>query len=323
MSSRRPVAKRPRPVILIIIMLLLLCVGLCATQFHADIPIEEMKARYTNENSRFITVQGQEIHYRLEGRTDARANTLVLIHGTASSLHTWEPWVRHLRSDFRILRYDLPGFGLTGPRPDGDYSLSNQTATLAALMDALNIRRASLAGNSLGGHIAWRFALDYPQRVRRLILIDPSGIPGDDSGGSPLIFGLARTPGVNLFLRYFTPRALIEANLKQVYYNDDLITDELIDRYFDMTLRAGNRQAFIDRAHLSREERYNELSTLKMPVLLMWGRHDEWIPIDTARKFQDLIPDCELIAYDHAGHVPMEEIPLETANDARAFLLQQ
>ncbi len=297
-------------------IILLLLVGL-GSQYQADIPIKELKKHYTNEASQFIEIEGMPVHFRDEGE----GVPLVLLHGTASSLHTWDAWTTNLKATYRVIRLDLPAFGLTGPHPEHRYTLPDYVAFLAKFLAELGIERCHLAGNSLGGNIAWNFAATYPQRVEKLILVNPSGYPTGKK--RPWIFTLAATPVANGIVRYITPRFLIEKNLQQVYYNDAKITEALIERYYDFTLREGNREAFIERAKVPFTDRTQQLSAIQAPTLVMWGKEDAWIPASLGQRFAEAIPHAELVLMDSTGHIPMEENPDKSIQVVRSFLSKQ
>jgi pimeloyl-ACP methyl ester carboxylesterase len=141
-----------------------------------DRPVEELKARWAQAPSQFITVQGMQVHVRDEGPRDDPV-PVVLLHGTSASLHTWEGWTGALKGQRRVIRFDLPGFALTGPHPHDDYSIDAYVRFVVATLDRLGIARCVLAGNSLGGQIAWAVAATHPTRVERLVLVDAAGYP--------------------------------------------------------------------------------------------------------------------------------------------------
>lgn len=300
--------------------LVLLAVGIIvaftATQLRTDIGVEELQAKYANAASRFIMLHGMRVHYRDEGA----GPTLVLLHGTASSLHTWEGWASALQNDFRIVRMDLPGFGLTGPNATHDYSLPQYVDFLAAFADSLKLERFHLAGNSLGGEIAWHFALAQPARVESMILLDAAGYP---ITRVPFAFTLARNPLTRFFTRWITPRSLVQKSLLDVYGDDGKVTEALVQRYYELTCRAGNRAAFIARARAFHVVEFERIKQILTPTLIQWGAQDEWIPVADAQRFVADIPNSELIIYEDAGHVPMEEIPERTAHDAKNFMLRE
>jgi len=281
--------------------------------FQPEVSVDELKITYGTAPSQFLKMDGMDIHYRIEGQ----GHPLVLIHGTGSSLHTWDEWVEILKVNFMVIRLDMPGFGLTGPHPEKKYSLKDYSALLNQFLNELKIDSIYIAGNSLGGSIAWTYTLDNPARVKKLILIDAAGFPKADI---PEIFKLAQDPLWAPVLRWITPKFLIANNLREVYHDDSKVNKDLINRYHKMALRAGNRGAFIDRANLTFSDQTDQIQKISSPTLIQWGKYDNWIPIEDGKKFNELISGSKLIIYE-AGHVPMEEIPQQTALDAFNFLI--
>jgi pimeloyl-ACP methyl ester carboxylesterase len=255
-----------------------------------------------------------EVHYRKQGNGEQH---LILLHGTGASLHTWEGWVGMLQDSFTIYTLDLPAFGLTGPHPNRDYSIDAYVQFVDDFANHMGLSTFSLAGNSLGGGIAWNYAALYPDKIKGLILIDASGFPSENSIG---IFKLAKNPLFGPLLKYITPRSLIRKNLLQVYADDSKVTEYLVDRYYHLARRKGNRQAFIDRAKTPMPDNTHLLSTINIPTLIMWGEKDQWNGMVEAYKFQEALPNDSLIIYQNLGHVPMEEDPFTTARDASNFL---
>lgn len=292
---------------LIVILVLLMSGGI-----YSDIPLEKLKETYANQTSKFIEIDGMQVHYRDEGI----GTPIVLIHGTASSLHTWEDWTQELVKNYRVIRMDLPAFGLTGANASRDYSIENYTLFLNEFLSKLQLESFYLVGNSLGGNIAWSYAADYPEKVKKLVLIDASGLPTNKD--QPWIFKLAKTPIINSLFLVLTPKAVIEKNLEQVYEDDAKITDELILRYHQLALRTGNRQAFIDRAktdfRLGASANIEKLKSIQTKTLLLWGAEDQWIPLDNGIRMQKLITNSSLVVIENSGHVPMEENPQESLN---------
>jgi len=290
---------------------------LLATQVRPDIPREQLLAKYAPPPSRFAEIEGMRVHYRDEGV----GPPLVLIHGTSSSLHTWEGWVSRLSSHRRVVRLDLPGFGLTGAAPDGDYRPARYARVVGALLDQLGIARADVAGNSLGGRVALTFALDHPDRVRKLVLVDAAGLRGQRP---PAIFRFARTPVVNRLLTVVTPRWIIRQNLADVYGDPARIDDVLIDRYAELTRAEGNRTALLGRLNGPPDPDLDDrLGEIHAPVLILWGERDRWIPLPFAERFKAGITGAKLVTWPDAGHVPMEELPEATAREADRFLAEE
>ena len=299
-----------------LIVFSLIFIVLFGSQYTSDMTLEELKDRYTNDQSQFIEIMGMPVHFRKEGSGPA----LVLIHGTASSLHTWDDWTEDLKDHFEVIRMDIPAFGLTGPHPESDYSMDTYVQFLHQFLQSQSIDSCYIAGNSLGGAIAWNYTIKHPNEVKKLILLDASGAPKNTP--PPLIFRLANLPVLSHALKYITPRSIIEKNLKDVYFNDDKVTDELIDRYYHLARRTGNRQAFIDRARLKFELPTEQLKEISCPTLIQWGADDQWIPVADVEFFINQIESSQSIIYPDAGHVPMEEIPAQSANDAKHFLMK-
>jgi pimeloyl-ACP methyl ester carboxylesterase len=302
--------------------LLVLVTGLIIWGWQSDRDAEQMKARYGNAASKFVDIgNGLKIHTRDEGNPDGPV--LLLIHGSNSSLHTWEPWVKRLGSDYRIISIDLPGHGLTGPNPTRDYHYASFVAVVDKLMTALKISNFAIAGNSMGGGVAWQYALKHPNRVTAIGLIDAAGAPRWQATTVPIGFRIARMPIVRDIVKYITPRALIASSLKDSVSKKEVVTDTMIDRYWDLLLFPGNRQATIDRFAL----RHNvepasklSLAAIRVPTLVMWGEEDGLIPVSSAQWFASSIKDAQLVVYPAVGHIPMEEIPDQSAADMKAFL---
>jgi pimeloyl-ACP methyl ester carboxylesterase len=278
-----------------------------------DKTLEELAPKYAAQPSQFMTLNGMKIHYRDEGA----GTPIVLIHGTGASLHTWNDWTKDLVKDYRVIRLDLPAYGLTGKDPKKRYTSKDYVDLLDAFLAELKVDQFHLAGNSLGGLISWLYASYYPEKVNKLILLDPSGFPFKNI---PMVIKLAKTPVLNNFVRYVTPRSFIEKNIKEVYYDHSLIKTSTIDRYYDLTLFEGNRDAFIDRAYVEREDYRERLSLIKSPTLILWGENDAWIPVSDAPKFKSAIENAQVVIMPKTGHVPMEERPKESLAIVSAFL---
>jgi pimeloyl-ACP methyl ester carboxylesterase len=283
---------------------------------HRDLSPQELEPKYTDHEDDFVDVAGMRVHYRDDGPRDAPV--LVCLHGTFSSLHTWDGWAEELEDDYRVIRPDLPGHGLTGPHPEARYGMADYVDFLAAFCDELGIDRFVLAGNSRGGEIAWQFALDHPDRVTALVLVDAMGFPMELAGSK----GFLSLPVLPRLLSRLTPRTLIRRSVRDAYGDPSRVPPELVDRYHDLIRRAGNRDAHLElvRRDMDPVHRHGELADLTVPALVLWGEEDYWIPPWFADKFADAIPDAEVVKYAGAGHTPMEEIPERTAADVRRFL---
>jgi pimeloyl-ACP methyl ester carboxylesterase len=220
-----------------------------------------------------------------------------------------------------VIRVDLPGFGLTGPFPDGDYRMPQYSAFVTALLDRLEIQQVVLAGNSLGGQIAWETALAAPQRVAKLILVDSAGFPLQ-STSVPIGFRIARIPAFAGVVGKILPRQMIESSLRNVYGNPDLVTPELVDRYYQLTLRPGNREALVQRFSQRDDPQLNpqRISRVETPTLIIWGGRDRLIPPVNAGLFHAAIRGSQLEMFASLGHVPQEEDPSATVAVVEKFL---
>ena len=278
-----------------------------------DKSLAELAPKYAATPSKFMSLNGMNIHYRDQGE----GAVIVLIHGTGASLHTWEDWTQDLIKDYRVIRLDLPAYGLTGQDPQKRYSAKDYVDLLDAFLTELNVDKFNLAGNSLGGLVSWLYASYHPDKIEKLVLLNPSGFPFKET---PMVIKLAKTPIINNFIRYVTPRSFIEKNIREVYYDETLIKEATIDRYHDLTQYSGNREAFIDRAYIEREDYTKRLGLVKSTTLILWGENDEWIPVSDALKFESALPNASVIIMPKTGHVPMEEKPKESVSIVKDFL---
>ena len=285
---------------------------------YSDVSLEELKKEYTNEASKFIEIDGMQVHYRDEGQ----GFPIVLVHGTASSLHTWNDWTKDLKKKYRVIRMDLPAFGITGPNKNADYSIENYTYFLQQFLMKINVAKFHLAGNSLGGNIAWNYAAEHPEQIEKLILIDASGLPTNKP--QPAVFKMAKTPVLSSLFLYVTPKFFIKKNMEEVYADNSKVTDAIITRYHKMALRVGNRQAFIDRAKtdfkLGAKANLEKLKSIQIPSLLIWGAQDSWIPLDNGKQMDRMLTNSKLVILENSGHVPMEENPAESLEALNGFL---
>ena len=263
-----------------------------------DRPVETLVARWALPPSDFIEVRGQVVHLRDEGPRDDPL-PLVLIHGTSASLHTWEGWVAALKGQRRIISFDLPGFGLTGPftgqYSPGDYRGDTYARFVLDLLDALQVPRAVVGGNSLGGEVAWRLAVMAPERVAALVLVDAAG-PVFTPESVPLGFAVARLPVVNRIAEWVLPRSVVAQSLTSVYGDPARVTPELVDRYFELTLREGNRRALGQRMQQwVMGEGAEQIARVKQPTLILWGGRDRLIPPAVGQWLQQQIAGSRLV----------------------------
>lgn len=277
----------------------------------------ELETKYLKSRSDLLQVSGHTLHVRVSGQRSAPA--IIMLHGFGSSLHTWEPWAVALSKTFRVVRYDLSGSGLSEPDPQGNYSDARSLDILSELMTSLGIEKATLIGNSLGGRIAWKFAAHHPELVNRLVLISPDGFesPGFEYGKRPHV------PAVVKAMRYIMPKAMLCQNLAPSYGDPTLLDANTVDRYYDLLLAPGARDAMIARMEQTvLEPPEPSLQRISAPTLLLWGTRDAMIPISNADDYQRNIKGAKLVKLEGLGHVPHEEAPKTALRPVEAFLAQ-
>jgi len=280
-----------------------------------DKPLRTLEAKYLRSPKDMIEVSGTRLHVRDDG--PKTAPVVIMIHGFGSSLQTWEPWAELLDTKFRVIRFDLPGSGLSSPDPRGDYTDARTITVLLDLMDRLGIAKASLIGNSIGGRIAWTFAAEQPDRVDKLVLISPDGFasPGFEYGKAP------KVPAALGLMRYVLPKSLLRSSLKPAYADPSALTEQTITRYYDLMLAPGGRQALLSRMKETvLVDPKPLLQKIKAPVLLLWGERDGMIPFTNAKAYLQNLPDARLAALPDLGHVPQEEAPTTSIGPVLAFL---
>ncbi|WP_084397414.1 alpha/beta fold hydrolase [Henriciella aquimarina] len=289
-----------------------------------DIPYETLESTYSVAGSKFTTLGDDvKVHYVDTGPRDAPV--LMLVHGYAASLHTWLAWRDVLDDNYRIVMLDLPGHGLSRTPEDKPVSIGYYTEIVDQLADRLDIDRFSLAGSSMGGNVAWRYALDHPDRLDSLVLVDAAGWPPaeGEADQAPLVFKLLRFRLARLVIKDLDMSRLIEDGLRKSFADPSFVTSEMAERYSALSRAPGHRQALLSlaaggpkRMKASRER----LGDLSVPTLILWGQHDNLVPVAHAKQFEEAIPNAVAIIYDEAGHIPQEELAVQSAGDVRAFL---
>lgn len=300
------------------LIVVVLAIGWLALQ-RKDIPYETLEAKYAGPASRYMDLPGGvRVHYRDEGRREGPA--LVLLHGYSAALQVWEPWVAALKDDYRVITLDLPGHGLT--RTDGTYAAGREGygTVVDQVTTRLGVNRFTLGGNSMGGGVAWGYAVDHPERIEGLVLIDAAGWP---SGGEnkAVIFKVLQNPLGRALVKNIETRPLIRQGLESAYLDPALVTPALLDRYVEMARAPGHRDILLGLQSGQRRVATPEaLSTIKAPTLVMFGQQDKLIPAADGQRFAVAIPGSTLILYPEVGHVPMEQIPARSVTDLKVWL---
>jgi pimeloyl-ACP methyl ester carboxylesterase len=287
-------------------------IALALWLYAPDKPRTALEVVYPGD---YRSIDGVRLRLRDTGLRDAPA--VIMLHGFGASLDTWEPWAHALSARYRVIRFDLPGFGLTGADPTGDYTDVREMKILVDLMNQLGISRASLIGNSLGGRIAWTFAALHPDRVARLVLVSPDGFasPGFAYNQAP------KTPLVMRLLPYVAPRGLLKANLAAAYGRPEALSEATLSRYRDMLLAPGVRPAILARmGQVILHDPAPTLARIQAPTLLLWGERDGMIPISNADDYLKDMPNATLVRLPGLGHVPFEEDPTRSLVPAERFL---
>lgn len=286
--------------------------------------LQTLKERYVQSVSKFTEIDGVRVHYCDQGNLDSTV-TLVLLHGFGAHLYTFDAWVASLSQDYRIIRVDLPGFGLSDRFPNGDYGIQSYLTFLNKFLVFLNIESCVIGGNSMGGNIAWNFTLDYPEKVEKLVLIDAAGYHLNNAKIKWLL-QLTKIPKIDFLIQRYTPDDWIHKTMEQVYGDASLIEPKDVQRYADLMRREGATKAMLD---ISRsldfvkyqvDPRIELLKEIQQPILILWGELDEILPVADAKRFYKNTPNSTLKIIEGAGHAPMEERPKESLIPLEEFL---
>ena len=283
---------------------------------------QAMIAKYGQDAIKVDDGLGGHIYYRDQGNRNGEV--LLLIHGSNSSMQAWNGMINVLADSYRIISFDLYGHGITGKHPDDDYSANAQISAAIKVLDAAGVDQAVWVGNSMGGWLTWRAALSHPERVSRLVLIDASGAQGGEKAEVYLAAKILSSSVVQKLSEYIMPRSMVEASIQDNYVDHSKISDQLIDQYWELLRFPGNRAAIAHRFKTSREpEVWEQISNIKQPTLLLWGEQDVVTPFSNTKLFQQKLPQSKLVSYPNASHLPMEELPIEVAQDIDQWLIEQ
>lgn len=273
----------------------------------------EILEKYTDGESKFIEVRSNRVHYKDQGQGEI----LLLIHGTASSLHTWNMWSQAFADHFRVIRMDLPGFGLTGPDVSHSYEIEDDVTFISEFLEKLGVSNAHFVGSSLGGRIAWEYSLEHPNQVKSLTLINALGYKQESW---PPAIQLAMLPGMETLMPKLSSRFVYSQSLKDIYFDHSLIGDDTIDRYYDLSLYPGNAEAFPKRVKAKLDDQEQRITQIAVPTLILWGAEDRYFPVKNAYRFHEDIKQSQLKIYENVSHLPMEEVPEQSSNDVIQFI---
>lgn len=292
---------------------------------RSDIPFEQLEAEYGYSQSQYVDLpDGVRMHFLEQGPEDAP--TLLLVHGYSASLHTWDAWADQLDNRFQIVRVDLPGHGLTRAPSTYRAGIENYRDSLAAFVSARGMDSFAIAGSSMGGNVAWEYALAHPEQTAALILVDASGFEETRAtlAEDPPAFQVLRNPVLGPVFRDLDSRQLARQGLTNSFVNTALVSDAMVNRYVELSRAPGHRQQLLDIMLGYRERNYatpQRLAALAdTPVLILWGDQDRLVPPDHARLFNTAIPGSRVVMYQDVGHLPQEEVPERSASNVAAFL---
>ncbi|MFT3923855.1 MAG: alpha/beta hydrolase [Myxococcales bacterium] len=309
-------------------LLLGLCLTGCQRMGMANIKPAKLEEKYGGPTSQYMTVDGTRIHYRIDGNPDGPG--VLLLHGVLASTHTWDGWVENIGGKYHIIRLDLPGFGLSEPLKNKNYTPEYAIEFFEMARKQLQVEHPELAaktekfhlvGNSLGGFISWFYATKYPERINKLILIDPIAYQQP----LPRIIKFASGGFGGLMAQISSPRFIVKRNVRKVYGHPETPSDETILRYHELLLYKGHKTAMVE--YFKTLRKYNEedsmakfVPQIKVPTLLMFGGKDRWVPPELIDKWKRDVDGLQVKVYAEGGHIPMEEFPLETSRDADEFM---
>ncbi|MFM9927353.1 alpha/beta fold hydrolase [Variovorax sp. H27-G14] len=280
-----------------------------------DLSRADLERRYLAQPTDMMEISGAMLHVRDTGPKGAPS--VILIHGFASNLETWDAVAKVLEPAYRVIRFDLPGNGLSPPDPANNYTDARSIELLIALQNRLGLRASSVVGHSIGGRIAWTFAALHPQRVDQLVLVAPDGFasPGFSYGQPPHVSWMFK------LMRYVMPKALLRSSLAPAYAEPGMVTDALITRYDDFLRAPGARQALLDRmAQTVLVDPVPLLRRIDAPTLLLWGERDAMIPVANAADYAAVLRHAQQVVIAGSGHLPQEEAPVQAAAAIRGFL---
>jgi pimeloyl-ACP methyl ester carboxylesterase len=280
-----------------------------------DLERAELEKRYVASKAQIIEVDGLQVHYKATGPEGAPA--LLLLHGFGSSLQAWDDWSVKLEQKYRVIRLDLPGFGLTGASPTNDYSEEKDLATLTHFADKLGLEKFSVMGHSMGGKMAWSLAASQPERVQALVLMAPDGFPETkDIGTKPY-----EVPAVMGLIKYVFPKYLVRKSIEPAFSDADALNDALVNRYFDMLRAPGVRGAILNRSNQTiYTDPVPRLKAIKAPTLLIWGEQDQMIPSTNAQSYANVLSNSTTVIVPKLGHLLQEEQPEKGLTAVMQFL---
>jgi len=305
--------------ILIVILLVIAAILLYVVFGRKDLtlPTDAVIKKYSLPNSKFINWKDTQIHYTESGS----GFPILMIHGFGGSNYDFKELDALLNDQYRVIRVDMPGFGLSG-FPESSYDDDDFSKVyneyFAFLLDALQLDAMYVFGNSLGGLMSWNLTVKYPEKVKKLVLFNSAGYEMKQVLKSANV-GILAHPIVKLLLKRGLPRFMSARGISRVFYDQSILTPEKITRVNELWNRNGNLKHIMT---MTASDKYLDTSVITgitCPTLIIWGKYDKIVPVKYAHYFHRDIKNSKLIIYD-CGHVPMMEKPLDVQRDVLQFL---
>lgn len=278
--------------------------GVVWTLSTPDLSRDVLQSRYGLSQQNVLMLDDISVAYKDTGPREAPA--VLLLHGFGSSLQTWDVWSQTLELNYRVIRLDLPGFGLTGPSANNDYSEAQDLKSLIQFLDKLGVNKLAVVGHSMGGKLAWSFAAQQPNRVTALVLMAPDGFPKpEDIGTRPYA-----SPAIMGIMKYVLPKYVVQKSIEPAFSDVGALTPTLLNRYHDMLRAPGVRAAILARGNQTvYTDPVPRLKAITSPTLLIWGAEDHMISSSNARNYEGVMAQAKVWVLPHVGHLIQEEQP--------------
>ncbi|MFG6441523.1 alpha/beta fold hydrolase [Roseateles sp. LKC17W] len=283
---------------------------------------ESVLARFADADSRFIEVDGVKLHYKDQGSGPA----LLLVHGTMGDLGDWDGWTALLSRRYRVIRFDIPGFGLSGPIASGNYSTDRIGSLIDGFMDQLGAERFAIAGISYGGLITFRYAATRTDRITALILANSAGIETGRPAApaTPSSAASAAAATANIFFSEVITAADVEGNLRHMLADHSLVRPQLVQRKLAFINTVGRgEESRVSRRQYERGDPLRVLAHVKAPALVLWGGANKALSTQTSEAFANAMKNAcfvERKVFPEAGHMLIIDKAQQTVGDAQSFL---
>lgn len=259
------------------------------------------------ERNHYKSINGINYHYE-EYNTEGKV--VFLLHGFGSSTYTWVNVIPHLvEQGYHVYALDMKGFGWSDKPKDTNYHPFVLADEVNTFLEEMGLRNVIFVGNSLGGAVATHIALEHPEKIDKMILLDAAGYPMK----FPFVIKLARLPGSSQFSKMIFGRWMVKWNLHEVYHNNGRLTDKNIDEYYVRLCTENAVGAMISMTKAfdfnQLEDFVNEIPNIKHQTLIIHGENDKWIPIENSHNYRRDLENSVFYKISSCGHVPQEEYP--------------